>query len=1418
MPPSAERRSCGFAQLLVGSHNVRGLVGPASLSRALRVAQVKSYSQVWLKLGLVVVFLQEHHMVGLELRMLVERALAGVWKCFWCVDLEGAGGSGGQGRRGVGILVRKVAVDRQYLVLHDPVPPLDNGGRVLSMNAEWGGHKLQLASVYMPNDAAAQRRFIAERLKPLHAAAMSAGRQPVWGGDYNFVFNPSLERLQRVTEDGNVKLRPAPGTTTSVGQTWAAALPDMRDVWRERHPGARLATHFDCNGAARLDRVHVGADLAAYARAPRDARRPRAQGGAHLSDHCPVVLALAPRVPPGRVNAAPARLQLWFASDPELCAEFADWAAGRLEHMPAAHLEVLKWFCKLQRHVRWKVYRLNCVSRQRRAQADLARVPHEELEKLLDVVVGDDVALAAEAVAQIAAARAATAAAARAHEEVKQVRRRRRWVHGGERPTRALTMRLKRPAAAGVTTLVAPNGAVAATPAACAKVVTAHWAEVSKLPATTVAARQEVLAAVAQAGVPALGAQAVQELGAAAVTEQEVRKALRHSRPGTAPGGDGIPVQLYQKFKDQFAPLLARVFTAIGVVGRAPKGFLDSIITVLYKKGERTVVGNYRPISLTHTAYRLLAKTLGSRLGGVLPQLIDPAQTAFVQGRSIGENVMLLQLLPKLLEQRNRTALVAFCDFRKAYDTIDRSFLLAVMERLGVGDGLLRWVRLLHTETRSAALVNGALATPRQFHAGVRQGCPLAPLLYLFVGQALLCLLRARGVGLDVDGQLLSGAQYADDLKALLGMEQVPAFLEAMQLFAAASGQHLEPSKTQLLPVGKVAAMPATLAGLEVKGEAHALGFTFEAFTCDVRADWAALAAASKARMDKVAACRLSMFGRAHACNAYAISNLLYHSEFADCPEAVVANVEGWAARLVVRGEAPSSAATGSFVGVSAFNVVGRPPEGGLGVLPLREHVAARRAKWAVRLALGDGDTPWVFVGRLVAARLYDAEYGAAGSNALQLLAPPRPAQPGQEAVQFYRLPKVFRRMVQAMQALPPLEVVAEGGVLPGAWCYDAPLWGNPALACPGGGLERDPRVAELAGARVSTLGRALRARHLVQGWTVQQYNSLSAGAASVFGYDGRYVLGERHDALARLNTLVDDVLPQNWVQSCALVRPASEDVAAAGEAARVQAAASHIAGRLGWRCDGGKTLALGAYTVRDGTQLLLAGRKPKPRMVNGEERLPPTAELLLQRFAADAAPDLAAEDVKVMLRRMWSLRWDNEHKEVLWKLALDGVPTPARLHKPEQACGCGEAEGAGREHLFADCRAASHVRAAVAAELRGRFGLGGSHLQRQHLWLAQPPTGELHQGVWDVVCVAALNAMDKARVTMWARQSEQHQAPSAALADAAGKQAVAHFWALLADFCGLNMAPQRWQAEVSDEHPFLRWVAAQSQWRVFRC
>ncbi|KAG1652683.1 hypothetical protein FOA52_004370, partial [Chlamydomonas sp. UWO 241] len=87
-------------------------------------------------------------------------------------------------------------------------------------------------------------------------------------------------------------------------------------------------------------------------------------------------------------------------------------------------------------------------------------------------------------------------------------------------------------------------------------------------------------------------------------------------------------------------------------------------------------------------------------------------------------------------------AALALLDFRKAYDTIDCGFLIAVMEAVGVGDGVLAWTRTILTHTYASAEVNRFISAPRKYAAGVRQGCPAAPALFLFLGHALACLLR----------------------------------------------------------------------------------------------------------------------------------------------------------------------------------------------------------------------------------------------------------------------------------------------------------------------------------------------------------------------------------------------------------------------------------------------------------------------------------------------------------------------------------------------------------------------------------------------------------------------------------------------------------------------------------------------------
>jgi hypothetical protein len=245
-------------------------------------------------------------------------------------------------------------------------------------------------------------------------------------------------------------------------------------------------------------------------------------------------------------------------------------------------------------------------------------------------------------------------------------------------------------------------------------------------------------------------------------------------------------------------------------------------------------------------------------------------------GRRIGENILLVRSIASQLSARGKTGLLAVCDFRKAYDTIDRSF--EVTSALGLGDGFVRWQRTLLTNTKGAACVRGHSATPRLFAAGARQGCCAAPGWFNLLMQALLCWLKDRGFGLALDdgGALrVVAIQFADDTKALLDRDSVPTFVEAMTRFAEASGLHLELSKTTLLPLGAAADLPEEMGSLRVAAEATALGFTFAAFSGAATADAGALAAAATRKLRKLAACGLTPIGRGFCASSYALSGVL---------------------------------------------------------------------------------------------------------------------------------------------------------------------------------------------------------------------------------------------------------------------------------------------------------------------------------------------------------------------------------------------------------------------------------------------------------------------------------------------------------------------------------------------------------------
>ena len=240
---------------------------------------------------------------------------------------------------------------------------------------------------------------------------------------------------------------------------------------------------------------------------------------------------------------------------------------------------------------------------------------------------------------------------------------------------------------------------------------------------------------------------------------------------------------------------------------------------------------------------------------------------------------------------------------------------------------------------------------------------------------------------------------------------------------------------------------------------------------------------------------------------------------------------------------------------------------------------------------------------------------------------------------------------------------------------------------------------------------------------------------------------------------------------------------------------------RLGWLRQG-RPLLLSTFTVRAGTDLLIAPVEQRRR----EARLAPYAALALD---AAAGP---VDELLDLLQRLWRIRWENERKEPFWRLVYDAFPTAARLHL-QQPCLCGAQAAADRHHHFWACPVAQAVIAAITSAAAAQQPLAPP-LSKASIWLARPPA-TCYSGVWDVVCLAAVAAMDHGRRRMYALSTGPP--PQTPLHVSSSRSAVARFWELLADFVALRCVPASWQDHCPLGHPFIHFDPATSQFAVHR-
>ncbi|KAG0975420.1 hypothetical protein G6F29_011546 [Rhizopus arrhizus] len=218
-------------------------------------------------------------------------------------------------------------------------------------------------------------------------------------------------------------------------------------------------------------------------------------------------------------------------------------------------------------------------------------------------------------------------------------------------------------------------------------------------------------------------------------TEEEVLTCASKAPSYSSPGVDGIPYELLQLLLQH--PFCIRLFTKVLNTAlqhsKFPATWQQSIVILLPKKGDRSQLKNWRPISLICADAKIYTRLLATRVNDVLPHLIDMHQTGFMPKHFIADNGATTRLVMDVAQRMKLPGIALLLDQEKAYDRVHFQYLQACLDKYGFPQSLVVSIISLFFGTSLCINVNGFLTAPISQDRGLRQGDPLSPLFNLAI-------------------------------------------------------------------------------------------------------------------------------------------------------------------------------------------------------------------------------------------------------------------------------------------------------------------------------------------------------------------------------------------------------------------------------------------------------------------------------------------------------------------------------------------------------------------------------------------------------------------------------------------------------------------------------------------------------------
>ena len=250
------------------------------------------------------------------------------------------------------------------------------------------------------------------------------------------------------------------------------------------------------------------------------------------------------------------------------------------------------------------------------------------------------------------------------------------------------------------------------------------------------------------------------------ITQMEVKGVLQSMDVGSAPGPDRIRYRTLKQI-DQGMETVTSILNTCRVNGKIPPEWKQSSTILIHKGDDPLALDNWRPIALQNTLYKVYAAVIARRIScwAVDTGVMSQAQKGFLPMEGCLEHNHLITSVLQDSRKRRRPAFLTWLDLKDAYGSVPHEILLKTMKLAGLEGATLRIVEDFYHQPTTTVKTKQATTHPITIRRGVKQGCPLSPILFNIVMEVIIRAAEGTpAAGYRIANSTVKSLAYADDL------------------------------------------------------------------------------------------------------------------------------------------------------------------------------------------------------------------------------------------------------------------------------------------------------------------------------------------------------------------------------------------------------------------------------------------------------------------------------------------------------------------------------------------------------------------------------------------------------------------------------------------------------------------------------